>query len=286
MRPIVDSHIHFWQPGKLRYEWLANVPSIHRTYLPKDLARVAAAVNLCMVNFVQAECAPEDAMQEVAWVSKLAQTEPLVQGIVAFAPLEQGEVVAPYLERLKEFPLVRGVRRLIQDEEPGFAIDTDFVQGVQCLSQFEFSFDICILHPQMAEVILLVEQCPEISFVLDHFGKPGIKDQELEPWSTQMQTLAMFPNVSCKLSGLVTEADLNSWTPADLQPYIDQALAAFSPERIMFGGDWPVSELATTYQGWVETAESALNSLSKEEKDKIFYQNAVQFYRLKDQAKD
>jgi L-fuconolactonase len=286
MRPLVDSHIHFWQPEKLRYDWLANVPGIQRTYLPKDLARAAAAVNLRMINFVQAECAPEDGMQEVAWVSELAQTEPLIQGIVAYAPLEQGDAAVPYLESLKKYPLVKGLRRLIQDEETGFAIQDDFIRGVQHLAQFDFSFDLCIFHPQMAEVILLVEQCPQISFVLDHLGKPGIKDQEMEPWSTQMQTLALFPNVSCKLSGLVTEADLNNWTPADLQPYIDQALATFGPERIMFGGDWPVSELATTYQDWVETAESALESLSEEDKYKIFYQSAVQFYRLEDQGRD
>lgn len=132
----------------------------------------------------------------------------------------------------------------------------------------------------MAEGILLVEQCPHISFVLDHFGKPGMKDQVIEPWSTQMQTLAMFPNVMCKLSGLVTEADFDNWTTTDLQPYIYRAIATFGPDRLMFGGDWPVSELATTYQGWVETAESALGNLSEEDKHKIFFQNAAQFYRL------
>lgn len=278
--PIVDSHIHFWDPEQLNYSWLQEVPTLNRAFLPPQLAQAATAVNLQKIVFVQADCTPEDALAEVAWVSDLAQTEPRIQGIVAFAPLEDGVDCASYLEKLQAYPLVKGVRRLIQSEAPGFATQPEFIAGVQQLVSFGFSFDICIVHSQMAEAIALVEQCPEVSFVLDHFGKPAIADNQMEPWAAQVRTLAQFPHVSCKLSGLVTEADHNNWTDADLRPYIEVALDAFGSQRLMFGGDWPVSELATSYQQWVETADLLLSALSEENKNRIFFENAHAFYRL------
>lgn len=280
MLPIVDSHIHFWDPERLNYPWLEDLPSLNRAFLPAHLAETAAAVNLQKIVFVQADCLPEDGLAEAAWVSQLAQTEPRIQGIVAFAPLENGAASAAYLEKLKAFSLVKGVRRLIQAEGQGFASRPEFIQGVQQLAQFGFSFDICIVHDQLPDAIELVRQCPEVAFVLDHFGKPAIADKRLEPWATQIRTLAQFPHVSCKLSGLVTEADHQNWTASDLRPYLEVVLDAFGPQRLMFGGDWPVSELATSYQRWVETADALLSSLSETDKRQVFFENAQLFYRL------
>jgi L-fuconolactonase len=279
MSPIVDSHIHFWNPAQLTYVWLQELPALNRAFLPAHLAQVAPA-NLQALVFVQADCVPADGQREVTWVAGLAQEEQRIQGIVAFAPLEAGAAVAGYLEKLKAFPLVKGVRRLIQSEAMGFALQSEFVRGVQQLAQFGFSFDICITHPQLEDAIRLVEQCPDVAFVLDHFGKPAIKDQVLEPWATHIRTLAEFPHVHCKLSGLVTEADHHQWTETDLRPYLEVALEAFGPNRLMFGGDWPVLTLATSYRRWLETAESMLSALSEAEKNNIFFENAQTFYRL------
>ncbi len=278
--PIVDSHIHFWDPGQLNYPWLQDLPRLNRAFLPAQLTQAAAAVNLQKIVFVQADCVPEDGLAEVAWVSQLAQTEPRIQGIVAFAPLENRMASAAYLEKLKDFPLVKGVRRLIQSEAPGFARQPEFVHGVQQLAQFGFSFDICIMHTQMTEAIELVGQCPEVAFVLDHFGKPAIADRRLEPWATQLRMLAQFPHIWCKLSGLVTEADHQNWTVEDLRPYLEVALDAFGPQRLMFGGDWPVSELAASYQQWVETADALLAALPEADRRRVFFENAQTFYRL------
>jgi L-fuconolactonase len=280
IKRLVDSHVHFWQPAYLRYEWLATVPTINRPYEPADLARAAAGLPLEGVVFVQADCVAEDGLREVAWVSELAQAEPRIQGIVAFAPLEQGETAVPYLTHLRQYPLVKGVRRLLQDEPATFAAEPNFVRGVQLLANFDLSFDICIRHHQLETAIELVQQCPQVRFVLDHFGKPDIKAHLMEPWATHLAQLAELPNVCCKLSGLVTEADWHKWTAADLQPYIDHALATFGPERLLFGGDWPVSALATAYGRWVDTAVAALGRLNEAEKDRIFFANAREFYRL------
>jgi len=277
-QPIVDSHIHFWDPNRLQYDWLSEVPAINKAFLPVDLAEQASEVNLEKIVFVQCDCVPEESINEVEWVSSLAKEEPRIQAIVAFAPLEQGEAVRSHLQKLAEFPLVKGIRRLIQSEGPGFCAQPEFVSGVQLLPEFGFSFDICVIHHQLDDVLHLVAQCPDVSFVLDHIGKPGIKDGQMEPWQTQISKLAQFPNVACKISGLVTEADLEKWTPQDLQPYINHVVNAFGPDRVMYGGDWPVSLLATTYQDWIDTLNAATANLSQENRHKLFYQNACAFY--------
>ncbi len=280
MPAIVDTHIHFWNPNQIQYDWLASVPALNKPFLPQDLADQATGVQLEKIVFVQCDCLPAQNLKEAEWVTSLAQKEPRIQGIVAGAALEMGEAIRGHLQALSAYPLVKGVRRLIQSEGAGFCVQPDFVTGVQLLPEFGFSFDICIVHPQLADVITLVEQCPNVSFVLDHIGKPGIKAGLLDPWRAEIKTLASFPNVSCKISGLVTEADMQAWTPTDLRPYIDHVIESFGPNRIMYGGDWPVSLLATSYQSWIETLEAATIGLSEAERHKLFYQNANSFYRL------
>jgi L-fuconolactonase len=278
----IDTHIHYWDPAALRYDWLETVPAINRPHLPAALAEAAADLPLEKIVFVQAAAAPEEAIDEAAWVTKLAESEPRIAGIVADAALERGEAVRPQLQGLKSYPLVKGVRRLIQGEPLGFAIEPDFVRGVQILAEFDFSFDICIFHPQMRDAIQLVAQCPNVSFMLDHIGKPDIRNGVLQPWADQIAELASYPNVYCKLSGMATEADHQQWTADDLRPYAEQVLQVFGADRLMFGGDWPVSTLAVSYRRWFETVLSFISGLPADQQRKILYENAVKFYRLED----
>jgi L-fuconolactonase len=201
-------------------------------------------------------------------------------GIVASAALEKGEGARPQLEALARIPLVKGIRRLIQGNGLGFCTQADFVRGVQMLPEFGFSFDICIYHPQMGDAIQLVEQCPNVMFLLDHFGKPGVKDNLLDPWREQLHTLAAFPNVYCKISGLATEADHKKWTREQLRPYIDHAIDSFGINRVIYGGDWPVATLAIGYQEWIDTINWATAHLDEAARHKLFVENAVRFYRL------
>jgi L-fuconolactonase len=154
------------------------------------------------------------------------------------------------------------------------------VNGVKTLSRYGLSFDLCIFHPQLANTIRLVEQCPHVQFILDHIGKPDIKNQLFDPWKQEIQTLASFPNVHCKISGLVTEADLEAWTPADLQPYIEHIIACFGFDRVIYGSDWPVSTQASEYPRWVQTLKDAVSGCSSEELQNLFRDNAIRFYRL------
>ncbi len=278
---IVDSHIHFWDPGHLRYPWLAGAPAINKAHLPADLSRAAAGVELRGIVFVECDLHPGDRLAEVAWVGELAQAEPRIQAIVAAAALEKGpETVRPALEALAQYPLVRGIRRLIQSEGPGFSVQPAFVAAVQSLAGYGFSFDICIKHYQAADAIRLVEQCPGVSFILDHFGKPDVKQNLMDPWRDHLRTLAGFPNVVCKISGLATEADFETWSKEQLRPYIDHALEVFGSDRVLYGGDWPVSTQAIGYQEWIDTLLWATAHLSEADRHKLFVDNARRVYRL------
>ena len=279
--PIVDTHLHIWDLERLRYPWLAGVPMLNRTHSIEDYRRACGPVQVAKVVFVQCECDPVLSFEEAEWVTQVAQKEPRIRGIVAQAPLEKGDGVDDELARLAANPLVKGVRRLIQSEaDDAFCVRPDFVRGVRALARHGLSFDLCIFHRQLENVIELVRLCPNVRFVLDHIGKPDIKAGRLDPWRAELRALAEYENVCCKLSGLVTEADFSRWTPAELDPYIDHVLDCFSVRRVMFGGDWPVSTQATDYPRWVATVDGALRGCSPDEFHQIYVRNAEKFYRL------
>lgn len=278
--PIVDTHVHLWHPEQLRYPWLSEVPALNRPYLLKDYIAAYGELEVESIVFVQCDTHPDDGLKETAWVTALANVDPRIQGIVAWAPLEEGEQVAPFVEKLADNPLVKGIRRLIQSESLDFCVRPDFVNGVKTLARYQLSFDICIFHPQLGNAIRLVEQCPNVQFILDHIGKPDIKNQLFDPWKQEIETLAAFPNVYCKISGLVTEADLEMWTPADLHPYIAHVIACFGFDRVIYGSDWPVSTQASDYPRWVQALKEAVSGCSPEEQQNLFRDNAIKFYHL------
>ena len=178
-------------------------------------------------------------------------------------------------------PRVKGIRRIIQFEpDIEFCLRPDFVRGVQMLAEFDLTFDICISHIHMANTIKMVQQCPGVTFILDHIGKPDIAHGVTEPWKTQLKTLAGLPNVHCKMSGVVSEADHENWQPDDIRPYIDHVFDCFGLDRIMFGGDWPPVLQAAEYEKWVSTLLWAVEGLSDSQMKKLFRENARAFYRL------
>lgn len=278
--PIVDTHLHLWDPQRLRYPWLASVPPLNRPHLLADYRAACADVAVAKMVFLQCECDPAQSRAEAEWVSELARQDPRIRGIVAQAALERGDAIEAELAEFAANPLARGIRRLLQSEDDAFCLRPDFVRGVQRLPRHGLTFDVCIFHRQLANVIALVRQCPNVRFILDHIGKPDIKAQRLDPWRAELRALAGFDNVWCKLSGLVTEADFAAWTPADLQPYIDHVVDCFGFQRVMFGGDWPVSTQASDYPRWVRTLDHALRGCSPDELHQVYVRNAEAFYRV------
>jgi L-fuconolactonase len=279
--PIVDTHLHIWDLGRLRYPWLPSVPKINRSHLIDEYARVCGPVQVAKMVFLQCECDPAQFQEEADWVTGVSRVDPRIRGIVPWAPLEKGERAEAELARLASNPLIKGIRRIIQFEaDPEFCLKPDFVRGVQLLPRHGLSFDLCVNHRQLANTIKLVRQCPNVSFILDHIGKPDIKGGVLDPWRAELRELASLPNTWCKLSGLVNEADWEKWTPADLRPYIDHVLGCFGFDRVMFGGDWPVASLATDYPRWVRTVDEALAGASPDQLHKLYVRNAEAFYRV------
>lgn len=275
--PITDAHVHFWDPARQRYAWLDAVPALRGPWGPEEFRRACGPVAVRRMVFV--ECGAADALAEAAWVDRLAAADPRIAAVVAHAPLEEGDAVASRLEALAAVPRVRGVRRLLQDEpDDAFCLRPGFVAGVRRLARLGLRCDLCVYHRQLGAVVELVRRCPEVSFVLDHGGKPGIRARLLDPWRERIRALARLPNVTCKLSGLASEADPAAWTADDLRPYLAHLVDAFGPDRLMFGGDWPVSSLATPYPRWVEVVDAALAGLPEAGRRRVFEGTAAAVY--------
>lgn len=276
--PIIDSHLHLWDPRSLAYPWL--FPPLDRPFLPADFQAASASVDIEALVFLECDAAPHLAFDEAHWVLEQAKLEPRISAIVCNAALEQGDAVRADLEQLTAVEKVRGVRRIYQDEPvPAFCTRPDFIAGVRALSDLGLSFDMCLKHPQLQASIALADACPNVLIVLDHIAKPGIAAGLMQPWADQMRDLARRENVVCKLSGVATEAAAG-WTPETLRPYIEVALEAFGPSRLMFGGDWPVSTLAITYPAWVALVDALIADLSGTEQRQIYRDTAKAFYRL------
>lgn len=276
---FVDTHVHFWDRTRMSYPWLAEVPTIAGRHTPIELRAEAVDSVPRQIVFVQAGAS--DGKAEVGWVEELAAHEPAIAGIVAFTPVDRGADTTEALAMLRAHPLVRGIRHLIQDEpDPDFCRRPVFVEGVRAVGAADLSFDLCARHHQLRAVSELVRACPETRFILDHAGKPDIRAGTLDPWCADIAELARLPNVACKLSGLVTEADFQRWTIEGLRPYADHLLGTFGPRRLLFGSDWPVVKLASSYARWLDTALALLQPLASAERQAVLLDNARREYHL------
>lgn len=279
---LVDSHVHLWNPQQFLIPWLSEAGILERSYLTADYWALSGHVDIAAFVYVEVDVDPHYALLEAEWVNTQAAAEPRLQAIVAHAPLEHGAHVASYLDALRAIgPRIKGVRRLLQDEaDPNFCLQDSFIHGVQLLTRYNFSFDICIKHQQLAAVIELVKRCPDVDFILDHIGKPTIAHHLHEPWRTQMRSLAALPNVMCKISGVVTEAEHTRWTEADIEPYISHVINVFGEDRVMFGSDWPVVRLASEYERWVACLDRLTAGMSTLAQRKLWADNARRAYKM------
>ena len=279
--PIIDSHVHLLDQQRFGYAWASGAPALKRDWTPDDLTACARPNAIEGFVFVEVDVDMPQYLDEADWVDGLAQRDGRVLGGVACLPLERGKAIEPEIARIANLPVMRGVRRLIQNQpDPEFMLKTDFLDALKLLPKYHLSFDICIFHHQLPNALEMVRRCPDVAFVLDHIAKPAIKAGLTDPWRQQIREIAALPNVTCKLSGLTTEADHRSWTREQLRPYIDHVFECFGADRVMYGGDWPVSELAGPYGRWLETLDWASAGLSPAERRKLFRDTAVKAYRL------
>jgi L-fuconolactonase len=275
---IVDSHVHFWDPGVLEYPWLAAVPALDRAWVPEDHAEHFRDIAIEQLVFVEANPRADQGLREVDLIERYSRDSP-IGAIVAYVDLRGGRV-EEVLDALADRPRVRGIRHNIQGNPPGFCLQPEFIEGVREAGRRQFSFDVCATHDQLEDVAELVRRCPGTRFVLDHCGKPGIRAGLLDPWRKHLAGIAGFENVWCKLSGLLTEADPARWRDEDLLPYVDHVVASFGPGRLMYGSDWPVLTLAARSDQWLAFTRRATRGWSAAETDALYHQNARGFYGL------
>ena len=248
----IDSHHHFWKYDPVQYDWIGpEMGLLRRDFLPPDLEKELAASGIGGVVSVQAR----QKVEETAWLLDLAGENELIKGVVGWVPLVSPTVEAD-LERFAAHQKFKGVRHVLQGEsDDRYMLREDFNAGIRAVGARGLVYDILIFERQLPQAIELVDRHPSQTFVLDHVAKPRIKENVFEPWNRNIRELARRPNVFCKLSGMVTEADWIGWSEDQLRPYVHAVLEAFGPRRLMFGSDWPVCLVASSYAGWMENGQ-------------------------------
>lgn len=272
----IDSHQHFWHFDPVRDNWITGDMSvIRRGFLPEDLQPLLVAQGMDGCVAVQASQSEE----ETLFLLDLASHYPFIKGVVGWVDLRAGDV-HERLGYFSTFPLLKGFRHIVQAEQDDFLLRRDFCRGISLLQPFGFTYDILIFPRHLPYAFDFVRQFPAQPFVIDHLAKPLIRQQEWRSWKSGIEAIAQFPNVYCKLSGMVTEADWRQWEPGDFRLYIDTIVQAFGPERIMFGSDWPVCLLAADYAGVCGLLEQHTANMSGHDKARLWGLNAAAFYNL------
>lgn len=278
----LDAHQHFWRFDPVRDAWITpDMAAIRRDFLPGDLAQDLLANDMDGCIAVQAD----QSEAETRFLLDLARDHAFVRGVVGWVDLRAPDL-DDTLAALSANPRFRGVRHLAQAEPDDFLARDDVARGIGRLRRFGLTYDILVYERQLPAAIALADRLPEQPFVLDHLGKPRIRDGVLEPWATRLRELSRRPNVWCKLSGMVTEADRRHWRPEDLRPYLDVAFEAFGPDRLMFGSDWPVCLVAAPYARVVGAVEAyaAACELPAHDLQAILGGNAARFYGINERG--
>lgn len=276
----IDAHQHFWELNRFDYGWLnaSDLEPIRRDYVPADLGPRLKACGIDRSVFVQTR----HEVEENRWALQLCESNPFLAGIVGWVDLASEQCEQQLLE-FKDHPKFLGIRHITQDEpDDDFIIRPEVIRGLQVLQKHQVPFDLLFFVKHLKHAVTVARQCPDLPLVIDHLAKPRIKEQSFEDWETNFRSAAKCQNVYCKLSGMVTEADWKNWKPADLKPYLEIALDAFGPQRLMYGSDWPVCELAANYEQVYSALEENISTLSESEQEQILGKTAARFYGISD----
>jgi L-fuconolactonase len=283
MGPLrIDSHQHFWQYDPARHSWIDDAMSaLRRDFLPEHLHLVLQSENVDATIAVQVD----QSEQETEYLLDLTPRYPFIAGIVGWIDLRAANL-EQRLEHFGQFPKLRGFRHIAQSEpDDQFLIRDDFVRGLSLLRKLNFTYDILIYARQLPAAVALIDKLPDQPFVIDHIAKPEMKAhkieaQKIKEWAAGIRVIAANPNVYCKISGLITEADWHNWKPDDFKPYLDIVFGSFGPDRIMFGSDWPVCLLAGSYSQVKALVDDYVRGWPESDRAKFFGGNASRFYRL------
>ena len=273
----IDAHHHLWRYTAEEYEWIdRSMTRLQRDYTPADLSQAIASAGIDGTIAVQAR----QSMDETHDLLSLAETHPFIEAVVGWAPIADAEFPSR-LERLAAHPKLKGLRHVIQSEpDDDFILGGDFNRGIATMQPSGLVYEILIYERHLPQTIKFVDAHPNQTFVLDHVAKPRIREHILSPWRERIHELARRENVFCKVSGMTTEADWQSWTEASLHPYLDRVFEAFGPSRLMMGSDWPVCLLATEYAQWFDLLDRYAAKLSQHEREQFQGGTAIRVYGL------
>lgn len=274
---MIDAHHHFWKYDPVEYDWISDAMSVlRRDFLPADLKQRMDANGVTGAVSVQAR----QTLEETEWLTSFAEQHDFIRGVVGWVPFCSPDVRG-HLDRFVGRSMVKGYRHVVQDEpDDDFLLRDDFNAGIRTLLDTGLVYDILIFERHLPQAIQFVDRHPNQIFVLDHIAKPRIRDRVFSPWRENLRELARRPNVYCKLSGVVTEDGWQRWTRQSISPYLNSALEAFGPRRLMFGSDWPVLELASDYNRWISVVRDWASPLTQDEQNRLFSETAIEAYQL------
>jgi L-fuconolactonase len=273
---LLDSHQHFWQYDPVRDAWITDdMGVLRRDFLPEDLKPILDQNHVSGCVAVQAD----QSEAETHFLLTLADQHAFIRGVVGWVDLRD-DGLEDRLAYFSSFKKLKGFRHIVQGEPTGFLRDPRFIRGVRMLARYNYTYDLLLYHHQLDEALHFVQQVPEVKIVVDHLAKPSIRTGEKTQWELNMAALSTFDHVSCKVSGMVTEADWQQWKPADFYPYLDELFESFGPSRLLYGSDWPVCLLAANYEQQLFIIQSYLANASAREKEQVLGENAVNFYNL------
>lgn len=278
---IIDTHQHLWDLDKLPYSWTANHETFNRSFRLEDYYAATAGVDVIKTVHVEADIDETHILDETRYILSLAERDdnPIAGVVAGCRPEYDG--FREYIEQLAGHANLKGVRRILHVVPDEISTTTTFVENVRSLEEFDLSFDLCVLARQLPLAVNLVEQCPNVRFILDHCGNPDIKNQAYDEWRAGMKELAAYPNVTaCKISGIVVNTDIPNWTVEDLRPAVEGVIEIFGWERVMFGSDWPVCTQAASLKNWLDALTVLTLNASEEHRRKLFRENAERVYRL------
>lgn len=278
---MIDTHVHFWNYNKIKDAWITDeMKLLQKDFLPQDVNPVLEENKVNGVIAVQAD----QSENENEFLMALCYNNSYIKGIVGWVDF-QNEKIENKLLYYSKFPVIKGFRHIVQGEPNGFLKNKNFLRGIELLQKYNFTYDVLIYENQLPEAIEFVNNFPEQKFIIDHCAKPDVRNGSIDKWKSCIEEISKNKNVYCKLSGLTTEAHWNTWEEKDFYPYLDIVFKNFGTDRLLFGSDWPVVLISGGYFKWQALLQNYMSDFSREEKEKVFERNAIEFYNLKEKQK-